>query len=1315
MSSSSPSTAPGAAGIRAAALTEAQAGLWYAQRLDPQNPVFNTGQYLEMRGPLDVEAFKRAVNLAMAEADGLTWTVADDADGPRLVAAPTLPPRLEVIDCSDDADPVATAIAAMRIDMATPIDLERTSATRQCLYLAGPDRSFWYQRIHHVFIDGYGTSLLLRRICDLYRSFVTGVSATTRPFAPFGPLLEADQAYRESAGANADRAYWTQAFNDRPDVVGLADGVAITSRSYTSVRAPFPAGVDQGLADVSASSGVNWPDILVALVGAYVQRHIGGREAIVGVPAMLRVGSVGARVPAMVMNVLPIRVSVDEDQPLGVVLEGLSAQMKAARKHGRYRSEQLRRDLGLLSDQRRLYGVLVNVLPFDSIPDLPGLTTELHVLGTGPVDDLTVTLRADANGAGLSLELDGNPRLYSADDLTAHGSRLAEFIGRALRATTLAEVPTVTAAEHRRWVVEVNDTQHAVADATLTALIESAMSRTPAATAVIDHEGALTYAELDALTADWARRLRKAGVGAGDIVAVLVPRSVELEVALVAVLRSGAAYLPVDAEYPRERVRVMFESARPKAVLTVSALADGVSPGVPVMLMDRPEPIDGPPALLPPVHPDDPAYVIYTSGSTGVPKGVVVQHRAIVNRLEWMRLHYGFDQTDRILQKTPATFDVSVWEFFLPLISGATLVMAPPEAHKDPVWLAQLIRDHQITALHFVPSMLAQFVAEPAVHGLCVHRTFCSGEALPAPLRDRFHEVVSGELHNLYGPTEAAVDVTYWNASRHDRSAIIPIGHPVWNTRMYVLDARMRPLPAGVAGDLYIAGVQLAREYLGQPRLTAERFVPDPFGAQGERMYRTGDVARWRTDGAIEFLGRSDHQVKIRGLRIELGEIEAALMACDGIAQAVVLAREDRPGDQRLVAYLVPREGSAAPDVPAILGALQNRLPGYMVPSAVVVLDRLPVNSTGKLDRRQLPPPEPGAALSSGRAPRTPVERRLVALVSDVLGLPPGSRSMVNADSDFFVLGGHSLLATQLMRRVREEWQCDLGLGVVFAHPTIAALAAQVESVSPARRLADDGLDVLLRLSAGTAPAALFCIHPAGGISWCYGALARALAPVRTVYGVQARGLDPAQPLPATLEAMAADYVREIKAIQPDGPYHLAGWSVGGIIAHAMACIFDAGGDRVGTLAMLDAYPSDRWRNEAEPDEGAALKALLLIAGLDPESAGQHPSREAVLNVLRASDHPLGSLSDAALSGVVRVVENNSRLVRHHRHQRFNGDLVHFRAALDHVGENLSPEEWRPYIGGAIEVRDVPSLHAHMTGTASSRVIGGILSGRISK
>ena len=1307
------SESPSIVGAPVVPLAEAQEGLWYAQRLDPANPIFNTAQYVDLQGPLDLEAFCAAIADAMTEAEALAVRVVEGDAGPGLVRDAAAPSAVSVIDCRDHADPAAAAVAAMRRDMATPLDLAVDPPAAQMMFVVGANRHFWYQRVHHVVIDGYGTGLLARRVFDLYRAAATGAPPSSRPFAGFGPVLDEDRAYRGSEQREADRAFWMAAFADRPAVVGLADGRPVTAHRYHSCEIALPHDAGDALRALAAASGVSWPDIVTALIGAYIQRHIGGAEAIVGVPAMLRVGSASARVPAMVMNVLPVRIRADESQPIARWLQDTAAQLRQARSHGRYRSEQLRRDLGLLSDQRRLYGVLINVLPFDAAPRLPNLDASVHVLGTGPVDDLTVTIRADAEGQGLRLELDANPTLYSPQALSAHAARLSRFLDRALRAATLAAVPTVTEAEHQRVISGVNATGHPVPDGTLATLIESRLRERPSVAALTFESRTLTRGELDEVTQMWARRLADAGVRRGDFVAVALPRSLELEVALVAVLRAGAAYMPIDLEYPAERVGAMFALAQPKAVLTFASVAQTWPAGVVELLIDAAQPAPATAAEIEPPRPEDPAYVIFTSGSTGTPKGVVIQHRAIVNRLEWMRQHYAIGEGDRILQKTPSTFDVSVWEFFLPLISGATLVMAPPDAHRDPAAIARLLREQHITTVHFVPSMLAQLVAEPSARGLAIARVFCSGEALPASLRDRFHSVISAELHNLYGPTEAAVDVTYWDASRHDRAAIVPIGFPVWNTRMYVLDSCLRPLPPGAPGDLYIAGVQLAREYLGRADLTGERFIADPFAAPGERMYFTGDVARWRDDGAIEYLGRSDFQVKLRGLRIELGEIESALLSDPAVADVAVVVREDRPGDQRLVAYVVARDVDAPLDAAAATALLQRRLPPFMVPSTFVSLDRMPLNASGKLDRRELPIPATGGASVDGAGPASAIGHRVAEHVAEVLGLD----APLSGASDFFALGGHSLLAVQLMRRIRDEWQRDLPLGVLFAHPTIDGLASQIERASEssaARTLAEDGLGVLLPLANRDATRQLFCIHPAGGMAWCYSGLAHALPAGLGACGVQARALDMSQPLPASLIEIAGDYVGEIRRVQPEGPYHLAGWSVGGILAHAMTEVFEAQGQRVATLALLDAYPCDRWRDAAPPNESVALRALLLMAGLDPDRDVAPPlTRERVTATLRASGHALGTLSDTALAGVIRVVEHNSALVRGHRHGRVNADMLYFRAALDHQGGDYSPQEWHPYVNGNLRVQDVPSLHAHMTGRDAIRMIAPLVAERM--
>lgn len=1266
-------------------LTEAQSGLWYFQKMEPENPILNTGQFLEIVGPLDVDVFRAAFDRMVEETEALTLRFAEEAGGPVQYLDPAMRPTLGYADLRSEATPEAAAIAAMRRDTDTPLDLTRDPVAAFTLFRLSDERYFWYERVHHLAIDGYGWVLITNRVAELYSAAINGTNPAPA-FPPFEQAVSENAEYLSSERRAADRAYWHDYLANLPEPGSMSAGRPVSGHSFRRHSRFLRGPILDKLRAVAQTAKVTWPDVLTALVSAYCQRFTGTSEVVVGVPHMGRLGSKAARVPCTLMNVLPLRVKIDDRQPMPEFLGAVAKDLIKARRHGRYRSEQMRRDFGLIGGARRLFGAMVNVQPFDVAPKMAGLDVTLHILGAGAVDDITFTFRGDANHE-LLFETDTNPNLYSEEATRAHGERLEEFLLHALDAATLSEVATASAAEAQRFLFDLNTTEHPVRDVTLTQLIVEGMRWAPDAPALRFEGETMSYRELDARTAALAEKLKEMGAGTDKIIAVALPRSFELVIALVATLRAGAAYLPLDTEHPRDRIARIMQSAKPICVLATAETSE-LFEGDPVLLTcDWPKIPSGADLAMP--APGDMAYVIYTSGSTGEPKGVVIEHRAIVNRLEWMRTHYGFGSHDRILQKTPATFDVSVWEFFLPLMCGAALVVAAPGAHRDPAAIAKLIRDEAITTLHFVPSMLSAFLAWPGVAGLKVARVFCSGEELTADHRDRFHKAIDGELHNLYGPTEAAVDVSYWPASKDDRSMPVPIGLPVWNTRLYVLDANMKPVPADVVGDLWLGGVQLARGYLGRPDLTEDRFLPDPF-RPGERIYRTGDVARFRQDGAVVFLGRSDHQVKIRGLRIELGEIEAAIMSSGLARQTGVIAREDRPGDKRIVAYIVPTETYSEDAMQRHLAAT---VPDYMIPAAFVTLDELPVTSNGKLNRAALP--APSFADTGVRQATGPTETLLARLFAEVLGLPEPA----SADADFFALGGDSLLAVNLTLRIQEAFGRDPGLGAIFEHPTLSSLAALLDADAQS----DDGLGNLIRLSNETPDKTpLFVIHPAGGISWCYRGLARAIG--RPVYGLQSPALDPAKSLPESLDALAASYVEAIRAVQAEGPYNLLGWSVGGIIAHAMATKLREAGDKVDLLALLDAYPAECWRAEPEPDEKAALRALLAIAGYDPEGYPELETREDILTFLREGDSPIGNLPAAALDGVVRSVLDTNRLVRGHYHGRFDGVLTHIRAGNDHQGTNLVSELWNEH-AAALRVIEVPFKHSQLTSPEATAMI----------
>ncbi|NPD22374.1 non-ribosomal peptide synthase/polyketide synthase, partial [Corallococcus exiguus] len=609
----------------------------------------------------------------------------------------------------------------------------------------------------------------------------------------------------------------------------------------------------------------------------------------------------------------------------------------------------------------------------------------------------------------------------------------------------------LTDAERQQVLVDWNATAADFPrDATLPELIQAQVERTPDAVALAFEGRTLTYRELDTRANQLSHALIARGVGPEVRVGLLLERSLELVVALLATLKAGGAYVPFDPAYPAQRLSCMLEDARPSVLLAQEHLLSRLpAHDARVLCLDT----QWDDVALLPRHAPPPratadalAYVIFTSGSTGRPKGAMNAHGPVVNRLLWMQSEYALGPADVVLQKTPFSFDVSVWEFFWPLMTGARLVLAKPGGHQDPAYLARLVAEAGVTTLHFVPSMLQVFLEEPGLESCtALRRVVCSGEALPLELAERcLRRLPWAGLHNLYGPTEAAVDVTFHQCLPGESRRSVPIGRPVANTQIRLLDAHLRPVPVGVPGELFIGGVQVGRGYLGRPELTAERFIPDGFSdSPGARMYRTGDVARWLPDGDIEYVGRADFQVKVRGLRIELGEIEAALEQHPGVRQAVVVAREDAAGDKHLVAYVVRSSGSEAVEVSALRSRLYEKLPEYMVPSAFVLMDALPLTPSGKVDRKALPAPATSQARVPTRAPRTDTERDLAALWSRVLRI-----NEVGAEDDFFDLGGHSLSATQVLARIRQHFGVELSLPDFFASPTVEAVARRIDALA---------------------------------------------------------------------------------------------------------------------------------------------------------------------------------------------------------------------------------------------------------------------------
>ncbi|MEU4347672.1 amino acid adenylation domain-containing protein [Streptomyces sp. NPDC023838] len=1046
-------------------LTGAQQGLWFAQRLDPANAAYNTAEYVEIHGPVDTALFETALRRTVGEAQTFALRFTDTPEGPRSASAAGDDWPLRLVDVSGEADPRAAAEAWIRADMAAAADLSEGPLFTHALFTVAPDRFFWFLRAHHILLDGYSYKLVARRLSEVYAALADGREVPANPFAPVNRLLDEETAYRASDRFVRDRAYWTARFADFPGATGLTEAVAPPAPSFLRRTSLLSAADTERLSTAAARLGGARNDLVVAAVAAYLHRVTGQQDVVLGLPTMSRLGSTALRTPGTASNILPLRLAVTPATTAGELVEAVAAELRDVRKHQQYRAEDLRRDLKLIGGARRLYGPVVNLVPFDEEPPFGGHRTTSHHLSGGAVEDLQINVRPGAGGEGLWIAFDANPALYTEAELEHHQQRLLlllDQLAEADAALPLARTSLLLPGESPEYATA--EAAHTAPDAVLPTRFEAQAARTPQAVAVTYEGASLTYAELNARANRIARLLVERGAGPGEVVALALPRSLELVVALLAVVKSGAAYLPLDPGYPAERIRAVAEDAAPALLVTDALTAPTLPRTGAAALVIGDAAVERDLAAHPdtdlteadrtaPLTPSDPAYIIHTSGSTGRPKGVVIPHSNVVRLFETSAAHFTFGPDDVWTLFHSYAFDFSVWEIWGPLLHGGRLVVVPYETSRAPRDFLRLLHREGVTVLNQTPSAFQQLVQADQEAGdesgpLALRYVVFGGEALePAHLRPWLerHGDQSPALVNMYGITETTVHVTHQRVTRElieDPRARSVIGTALPDLRVYVLDHCLQPVVPGRVGEMYVAGPGLALGYLNRPELTAERFVADPFGPPGERMYRTGDLARRALDGTLEYAGRSDQQVKIRGFRIEPGEIEATLLGHPGVARAAVVTREtEGAADRILVAYAVPAPGSR-PQPAELRAHLAESLPEHMVPSACVVLDELPLTANGKLDTKALPAPD-FAAAATGRTPATESQTLVCRLYEELLRLPGGT---VGVDDNFFDLGGHSLLATRLMTRLRAATGAEVSMAAFFALPTPAALAARVTS-----------------------------------------------------------------------------------------------------------------------------------------------------------------------------------------------------------------------------------------------------------------------------
>ncbi|WP_330293005.1 amino acid adenylation domain-containing protein [Streptomyces sp. NBC_00576] len=1294
-------------------LTPLQEGLLFHALFEHERDapdVYVVQLVFELEGPVDPERLRAAAQALLDRHPNLRAAFRRRRGGQPVQVVPhraTLP-WAEADLTGPGTDTEKAWAALLDEDRENGFDPATPPLLRCTLVRTAADRHRLLVTHHHILLDGWSVSVLLRELLALYAA--DGAPAILGPVPPYRTFLQ----WLERRDRSVAEAAWREALADVTEPTRLAPDPRSASASGASdlaqARTELSAQTGAALTARARSLGVTVNTLVQSAWAILLGRLTGRDDVVFGTTVSGRPPELPG-VESMVglfINTVPTRVRLRPADSLGRLLHEVRDTYVHLLDH---------HHLGL-ADIQRAVGVpelFDTLLVFENYPVDPEATGEggggadggLRVVGSSGRDatHYPVTLVA-LPGVRPRFRLAYRPGLFDAGWADATLARLVRIL------EAMAADPDVP--QGRLGILTPGELPRPVrlapaATRTLPGLWSAQVAATPDADAVLDRGTRLTYRELDARAEQLAARLTAFGAGPERVVGIALPRTAELVVAVLAVLKSGAAYLPLDPAYPADRLAYIVGDARPVVVLTTAETTGALPEGTPILDVEDTLTISQNAVTIGELAPENLAYITYTSGSTGRPKGVLATHRNAVEFVEWTHSEFGRDRLAKVLFSTSLNFDVSVFEIFSPLLCGGrveiveSLLALTDGTPRD----AGLISG--------VPTVMAGVLAErPAVSP---HTVALGGEPIPGQLRADIEAAFPGvRLVNFYGPTEATIYATAWQSDLGPRDDCAPpIGHPLARNHVHLLDHALHPVPDGAVGEVYVAGGGPARGYLGRPGLTAERFVADPFGEPGERLYRTGDLAVRGSDGQLRFLGRADHQVKVRGFRIELGEIEAVLAAHPAIAGAAATVRKDGHGGKQLVAYVVPAEaptqgeeaegGAASPS--SLRDHLARTLPAHMIPSTFVTVAALPRTASGKLDRKALPAPDAALGMSK-TAPRTGTEETLRGIFADVLGLDP---AQVGIHDGFFDLGGHSLLAPRLTSRIRAELGTDLPLRVLFDTPTVAALARRTAVGDQSVDSGTAPLGPLLPLRTRGHREPLFCLPPASGLSWGFAGLALHLAADRPLYGLQSRGLIPGQEPAGTLAEVVAEHTARIRETQPHGPYHLLGYSMGGLVAYEVAVGLQAAGEQVALLALLDAFPG-AWtaQGPAPSDRPALLHSLLTILGRPAPVDEDEPLTEGRFTQLvrRVPDMP-GSLADAELAALVEVTANNRRLLGEFTPTSYAGDLLFFTAAQD---PDALPDRyggWRPYVEGRVDNHDIPCTHGEMTRPTSLDRIGPVL------
>ncbi|MCP3099470.1 myxochelin non-ribosomal peptide synthetase MxcG [Myxococcus sp. K15C18031901] len=1030
-------------------LSAAQHGIWVGQQFDLTSPVYNAGECIEIRGAVVPAHFEAAVRQAVGEADALHARFMATEQGPVQWLGDRDAWTLHQADVSGAPDPWTAALAWMKEDLGRTVDLERGPLFAQALFKAGPERYFWFQRVHHIAADGFAFSLLARRVADLYTARVTGRPAPAG-FGPLSPVLDEDAAYRASPQFEQDRAFWLGRLSDAPLPVTLAEPAPMSASFARTTRQLSKADLERMQA-TAKQAGLTWPDLVLAAAAAWVHLRTDAPEVVLGLPVMTRLGSAAIRVPCMAMNIVPLRVPVPPGASLTELARNIAAELRASRPHLRYRYEQLRRDLRRVGGQRKIFGPVVNLMPFDYGLKFAGLPTLAHNISAGPVEDLSIGMYARSDGGGLRVDFDANPTCYATSTLESHQRDFLQWLDTWLGAPTAPLRPRAgsgaTSEARTKAPASLLDGGPLPAHAQpVLALLARHERERPDVIAVEHGAFHLTYRELLQAARELAGRLVAEGLQADTPVAVQVPRGLDAVIASLGVMLAGAGYLPLDPNGPASRTAAILDDAAPALLVTPAspqARTDATPRAAGQLDIQRRNPA----ARRAPERNEGErlAYVIYTSGSTGQPNGVQITRGALAHFVAGATHRYGIHAGDRILQFAPLHFDASVEELFLSLCNGGRLVLRTDEMLQSVPRLLEASAEHGITVLD-LPTAFWHELAYAVSTGAArlppsIRIVIIGGEAALPERVARWRAAVGPgvQLLNTYGPTEATVVATVANLSEGDAGrGEVPIGVPLPGVRAVLVDSEQRLVPRGEEGELCLLGGALARGYLGRPELDAARFITLAALPEKPRAYRTGDKVRLREDGQLVFVGRVDDELKISGHRIDPSEVETVLLGHAGVREAAVVGQTLPSGARRLCAYLVA--DAPAPSVSDLRKHLSANLPAPMVPGSIQFVEHLPRTRNGKIDRAELRKAAPVEDATSTGSGGTALERVVLRVWEEVLGA-----TGLTAQDDFFERGGQSLQSIQVANRLGIALGREVSVATVFRYPTAAALAQALE------------------------------------------------------------------------------------------------------------------------------------------------------------------------------------------------------------------------------------------------------------------------------